>query len=462
MTVYFNVASVHEFPVGQTGSFSLNEDSFVSGSVHATDADGDALTYSLAGGKSAPAGADAIRVSGVQHGQLIFNSDGTFRYTPDANYHGPDSFQYRAFDGQDFSAPVTVLLNVNSVNDAPLANAPGTFNTGEDAAVSGHASGSDADNDTLTWSTVSGLDGLSFSSDGSWTFDPTNNATAQALNDGETTDLTFSYRAYDGIAYSNTVTATFHITGATEVPVLGTAGKDTLTGTAYGDSISGLGGDDVITGLGGNDTLNGNDGSDKLYGGDGADILNGGAGVDTVNGDAGNDTLNGGDGNDTMDGGAGDDVVFGDAGNDTVKGGTGNDWVYGGLGDDNVQGGEGDDFVYGGAGKDTLLGGLGADTFVFTDGDLTGSAGTTDSITDFKTAQGDILDLHGIDANTGLAGDQAFTFVGSFSHHAGEMTLAYNSGTNLTTVGLDTNGDGVADYLLLLSGNVNNPAGWVL
>ncbi len=463
-TVYLNVSSVNDVPVAQTGSFSINEDSFLSGSVHATDADEDRLTFSLySSAPSAPGGSDATPPSiGTQHGRLSFQSNGTFFYTPDANYHGSDSFQYRAFDGQAYSAPTTVYININSVNDAPVANAPGTVNTGEDTAISGQASGSDVDLDSLTWSLVSGLDGLSFSSDGAWTFNPNSNATAQALDGGQTADLTFSYRAYDGTAYSEPVTATVHVIGADEAPINGTGARDILNGTAYGETINGLAGADDLYGLGGNDTINGGDGNDKLFGGDGADTLNGNAGNDTVNGEAGDDTLNGNDGNDTMDGGDGNDTVDGGAGIDIVKGGAGNDHVYGGLGNDNVQGGLGDDFVYGGAGTDTLAGGAGADTFVFADGDLTNSAATTDTIVDFKTAQGDILDLSAIDANTGLGGNQGFSVVGSFSHTAGELTLSYNGGTNVTTVAMDTNGDGVADYLLQLSGNVSSTAGWVL
>jgi VCBS repeat-containing protein len=461
--VSISVASVNDVPVAQAASFTTAEDGNISSIVHATDADGDSLTYSLYGGAPAPpSGSSAIPGVGVQHGQLTFHSDGTFYYVPDANYHGSDSFQYRAYDGQAYSDPVTVLLNVTPVNDVPVANPAGPFNMPEDAIISTSASGSDADGDSLTWSVVSGLAGLTFNADGTWSFDSTANTTAQALNDGETADLTFSYRAFDGVAYSNTVTATLHIAGLTEV-LDGTALRDVLNGSAYGDRISGLGGNDDLYGLGGNDTLNGNDGSDKLYGGDGADILAGGDGADTVNGDAGNDQLTGGEGNDTMDGGDGVDIVDGGAGNDVVKGGAGNDFVYGGDGNDNVQGGVGDDFVYGGAGSDSLNGGTGADTFVFVAGDLTNLAGTTDTITDFKAAQGDIVDLHSIDANANVIGDQAFTFVGAtFGHHAGEMTLSFNSGTNTTTLGLDTNGDGVAEYLLLLTGNVNNPNGWLL
>src|SRR2546425_2590286 len=51
-----------------------------------TDVDGDPLT--------------AILVNGPAHGTLSLNSDGSFTYTPALNYNGPDSFTYKANDGQ--------------------------------------------------------------------------------------------------------------------------------------------------------------------------------------------------------------------------------------------------------------------------------------------------------------------------------------------------------------------------
>lgn len=74
-----------------------------------TDADGNPLTASLVPG------------SEPQHGTLTFNANGTFVYTPEANYFGPDSFQYVANDGTSNSDPATVSIDVASVNDRPVA-----------------------------------------------------------------------------------------------------------------------------------------------------------------------------------------------------------------------------------------------------------------------------------------------------------------------------------------------------
>lgn len=63
----------------------------------------------------------AILVSGPAHGTLNLNADGTFSYTPVADYHGPDSFTYRASDGVLTSLPATVNITVDPVNDDPTA-----------------------------------------------------------------------------------------------------------------------------------------------------------------------------------------------------------------------------------------------------------------------------------------------------------------------------------------------------
>jgi VCBS repeat-containing protein len=61
----------------------------------------------------------AILVSGPSHGMLTFNADGTFSYTPAANFNGTDSFTYKANDGSLDSNVATVTITVNPVNDAP-------------------------------------------------------------------------------------------------------------------------------------------------------------------------------------------------------------------------------------------------------------------------------------------------------------------------------------------------------
>ena len=181
----------------------------------------------------------------------------------------------------------------------------------------------------------------------------------------------------------------------------------------------------------------------------------------TVNGAAetgGPNVINGTNGGNFLFGTNGADAIFGLGGSDFLSGGSGNDILDGGARSDLLLGGAGNDMLIGGAGLDFLAGGAGADTFKFGTGDSTGGNGfgTGDFIADFSRAQGDKIDISAIDANFGVAGDQAFTSLvarGLFqnvSAAAGTIVAQGGPGVGLTTVFLHTNGDGVADFTFTL------------
>lgn len=146
------------------------------------------------------------------------------------------------------------------------------------------------------------------------------------------------------------------------------------------------------------------------------------------------------------------DEVFGGSGNDTIYGYGGNDGLDGGSGNDRLYGGAGNDFLDGNLGKDILNGGLGADTFSFAAALQTPVGAGRDIISDFTHAQGDKIDVSSIDANTRIAGNQAFLFIGSaaFHHKAGELHYVVQTGK--TIVEGDTNGDAKADFQIELTG----------
>jgi serralysin len=241
----------------------------------------------------------------------------------------------------------------------------------------------------------------------------------------------------------------------------GNEGDDNLTGAAGDDSLYGDTGNDTIDGGEGNDTLIGGYGTDSLYGGAGNDYMTGGEDNDVLQGQAGDDGILGDGGNDTIDGGDGNDTLLGGDGNDTITGGLGADYFEGGTGNDSLNGGDGNDTLVGGAGLDTLTGGAGADAFFFTTlSDSTAAA--IDKITDFSWADGDYIDLSRIDANSVQSGDQAFSFVNSFSKQAGQATLTYDAASNTSTFSADVDGDGIADFVLQINGQQNTSQGWVL
>jgi Ca2+-binding RTX toxin-like protein len=166
----------------------------------------------------------------------------------------------------------------------------------------------------------------------------------------------------------------------------------------------------------------------------------------------GNDTLTGTLGNDSISGLAGNDLILGLEGNDKLNGGAGNDRLNGGTGKDVLNGGVGADTLNGGVGIDTLTGSTGADKFkfaAFSDSGLT--ATTRDTITDFKTTQADKIDFSAIDANTALAGNQAFSFIGAATFSANATgQLRFDAVSHIVYGSNDA--DAAPEFSILLTG----------
>jgi Ca2+-binding RTX toxin-like protein len=300
--------------------------------------------------------------------------------------------------------------------------------------------------------------------------------------------------------------------GAGADSLRGRAGKDHLIGGAGADRLDGGEGDDLLEGGSDTDTAGYGDATagvtvslavliaqDTI--GAGIDTL---TGIENLSGSAFNDTLTGdrranvimGDlGDDLMDGGAGADTasyssagagvtvslaivgaqdtlgagvdslisfenLFGSNFNDNLTGNSKANTLSGSLGDDHLDGGKGVDSLFGGSGADSLIGGAGNDFFVYaatTDSSLAAS----DLILDF--ALGDRIDLSRIDANINAAGDQGFVQAASLGGVAGQFVLSYSAGAGQTQLQADTDGDGVADFLVTFAGDVTGmTAGWVL
>jgi Ca2+-binding RTX toxin-like protein len=143
----------------------------------------------------------------------------------------------------------------------------------------------------------------------------------------------------------------------------------------------------------------------------------------------------------SLNGDAGGDRLFGAAGDDKLSGNGGNDYL---------SGRSGSDLLRGGAGKDVLVGGGDDDVFAFLSISEAGLGAGRDVIQDFSRAEDDKIDLRTIDANTNLAGEQAFAFIGAggFSGKAGQ--LKYYDGI----VAGDVNGDGKPDFQIEIANGI--------
>jgi Ca2+-binding RTX toxin-like protein len=226
-----------------------------------------------------------------------------------------------------------------------------------------------------------------------------------------------------------------------------------LIGTAVEDRLLGNDADNIFYGMEDNDILSGREGADILSGGIGADQLDGGSGSDIasyytgISGVAVNLTTGTASGGDA----AGDTLtsIEGLSGSNL-----GNDSLAGNAGANVLRGWGGDDALTGAGGKDTLIGGAGADRFIY--GSVFDSAvgANADVIADFSHGQGDRIDLSAIDADTGAAGNQAFSFIGTAAYTGVAGQLRTHVAGAVTTIAGDVNGDGVSDFHIQLTGAI--------
>ena len=95
-------------PTAGDQAITTSEDKPVSGQLTATDADQDTLSFAIAD-DGAPG-----------NGSVIINADGSYTYTPSADFSGTDSFIYTVSDGEGGTTTAMVSVNVGTVPDVPV------------------------------------------------------------------------------------------------------------------------------------------------------------------------------------------------------------------------------------------------------------------------------------------------------------------------------------------------------
>ncbi|MDB5339378.1 MAG: outer rane adhesin like protein, partial [Planctomycetaceae bacterium] len=208
--VTLTVASVNDAPpVALPDTYTGTEDTVLTVNaangvlVNDTDVDGDPLT--------------AIVDIGPTHGTLTLNPNGSFVYTPNANFNGVDTFTYHANDGTSNSPPTIVTLTIAAVNDAPPVAMPDSYATNEDAVLTVNAANgvlvndTDIDGNTLTAILdVGPTHGtLSLNPNGSFTYTPSSN-----FNGVDT----FLYHANDGTSNSAPTVVTLTVAAVNDGP----------------------------------------------------------------------------------------------------------------------------------------------------------------------------------------------------------------------------------------------------
>ncbi|WP_408095930.1 Ig-like domain-containing protein [Peredibacter sp. HCB2-198] len=212
-TVNISVLAMNDAPtLAGPQNISTNEDTALTFNLQAgSDTENDTLTYSV--------------VDSPAHGTIsCVGTTTSCTYTPALNYNGPDSFTYKVSDASLSSAPETVTITVNPVNDPPVPGANQTLATNEDTVLNFTInSGSDIDvpAQSLSYKIVTSptkgalsncITAGSYGTDLSCTYTPTLNATGAD---------SFTYKVYDSVTDSLTNgTITINIAPVNDAPTL--------------------------------------------------------------------------------------------------------------------------------------------------------------------------------------------------------------------------------------------------
>ena len=186
-TVTITVNGINDNPEAANQDVEVNEDGTASITLTGSDEEEDTLSFTV--------------LSQPKNGTLSGTAP-TLSYSPNANYSGSDSFSYKANDGSADSNAATVTITVNGVNDKPeVANQ--SVDVDEDGSVSITLSGSDEEGDTLSFTVLS--------QPKNGTLSGTAPSLSYSPNANYSGSDSFTFKANDGKADSNTATVTINV-----------------------------------------------------------------------------------------------------------------------------------------------------------------------------------------------------------------------------------------------------------
>jgi large repetitive protein len=204
-TLSITVSAVNDAPVAINDAITSPEDVPAIGTVATNDSDveNSPLTYT------------AITSVPASQGVLVFNTDGTFVFTPAPNFNGVVNIDYQVCDPTGACDTARLAINVSSVNDAPVAEND-VNSTPEDTAVSSTVATNDSDTegDVLSFTAISSVSlsqgVLILNANGGYTFTP-------AANFNGT--VTVDYKVCDPSGACDTATLTINVIPVNDAPV---------------------------------------------------------------------------------------------------------------------------------------------------------------------------------------------------------------------------------------------------
>ena len=218
-STFITVEAVNDRPISEDKTATVIEDGSVTGTVVASDIDGDELT--------------TIVVSSTSNGTFVLDNF-DFTYTPNNNYFGSDVATIRICDESLCASDIRVSITITPVNDAPIANDYAISGL-EDITYSGNLIASDVDSSNLQYVSLSSVtEGVfNLNSNGSWSFTPNDNYYGQ---------VSIDYAVYDGLITSETATLVLNIASVNDLPVASSSNAigfedQTITGVVEGTDV---------------------------------------------------------------------------------------------------------------------------------------------------------------------------------------------------------------------------------
>jgi gliding motility-associated-like protein len=215
-TIFITVSAVNDAPIVDNETITTNEDTPATGDLtDAGDLDPDGT----------PLTANTTPVSGPTNGTIVINTNGTYTYTPNANFNGTDVVVVSICDAglplPGICVNDTIFITVTAVNDAPIVDNE-TITTNEDTPATGDltdAGDLDPDGTPLTANTtpVSGPTNgtIVINANGTYTYTPNANFNG---TDVIVVSICDAGLPLPGVCVNDTITIT--VTAVNDAPIV--------------------------------------------------------------------------------------------------------------------------------------------------------------------------------------------------------------------------------------------------